>query len=379
MNKENLTCNKTSIIHDYFAIRGGGERLVLTLARELENATLVYGYRTDDSFGDFFSDIESTSLNVPGFLRKPELRIPALALKFSMQRRYAASFPVRIYSGVSAPFAAPRSQSSGVDIFYCHTPPRFLFDQRALFTARQGTFRRLVTRPLMHLFEKGYRNSVVQMDLIVANSENTRKRIKRYLDRDSVVVYPPVDIDQFKWKSQDDYYLSTARLTPLKRVEKIVEAFLAMPDKKLVVASGGDDLERLKQMAGNAPNIEFRGWVSDQQLKDLVGRAIATIYLPVDEDFGISPVESMAAGKPVIGVREGGLLETIENDKTGLLLKPDFSIQDIADAVGVMTKERAIEMRSDCETRAQQFSRERFVTQMQGIIRDLCQQDADKS
>ena len=81
MNKENLTCNKTSIIHDYFAIRGGGERLVLTLARELENATLVYGYRTDDSFGDFFSDIESTSLNVPGFLRKPELRIPVSGAK----------------------------------------------------------------------------------------------------------------------------------------------------------------------------------------------------------------------------------------------------------------------------------------------------------
>jgi glycosyltransferase involved in cell wall biosynthesis len=108
--------------------------------------------------------------------------------------------------------------------------------------------------------------------------------------------------------------------------------------------------------------------VSDEALLDLVGNAIATIYLPRDEDFGMSPVESMAAGKPVIGVAEGGLLETIAQGETGILLPPDFSDEDLIDAVRQMTAERALAMRSSCEVRARNFTREKFVSAMREVI-----------
>ncbi len=159
------------------------------------------------------------------------------------------------------------------------------------------------------------------MHVIVANSENVQRRIKRYLGHDSIVVYPPIDTESFVWGEPQGYYLSTARLTPLKRVATIVEAFVRMPDRQLVVASGGEDEAALRRVAPRGhSNIRFTGWTDEAQLRSLISGAIATIYIPVDEDFGMSPVESMAAGKPVIGVAEGGLLETIVPGRDGGVL-----------------------------------------------------------
>ena len=155
------------------------------------------------------------------------------------------------------------------------------------------------------------------MDIIVTISETVRKRFKRFLGYDSVVIYPPCETERFQWIEEGNFYLSTARLDPMKRVDLIVKAFKKMPDKRLVVVSGGADMPRIKQIAEESPNIEVLGWISEAQLCDLMGRCIATIYIPRDEDFGISPVESMAAGKPVIGVQEGGLLETVGGGRAG--------------------------------------------------------------
>jgi glycosyltransferase involved in cell wall biosynthesis len=363
---------KAAIFHDYFAIRGGGERLVLTLAEALE-AALYCGYRTTDTYD------EAQSLGLPAFLRRRGVRPFALALAFFMRRGSAGGVPLRIFSGVAAPFAAPRHGGNGLNIFYCHTPPRFLYDQREHLLKDLPAPLRAVAPLVLKAFEWGYTGAIARMDVIVANSENTRARILRFLDRESIVVHPPVDTDRFAWRGQDDYYLSTARLSPLKRVDRIVEAFLRMPDRKLVVASGGEDLEQLKRRAAGAPNIEFRGWVSDEALLDLVGNAIATIYLPRDEDFGMSPVESMAAGKPVIGVAEGGLLETIVHGETGILLPPDFSDEDLIGAVRQMTAERASAMRASCEVRAQDFTREKFVSAMREVIQGSPRKAAGKA
>lgn len=364
------------VFHDYFAIRGGGERLILTLANALENSTLVHGYRFPDSFEAEAFPKRSVSLDLPPVFRRSGVRTPALVAAFVRRRHWASAFQVRIFSGVAAPFAAPKG--NGINIFYCHTPPRFLYDQRAHFLARGGRFKRLATKVALIWFEKCYRDAVARMDVIVTNSENTRARIKRYLGRESIVVHPPVDTDRFAWTGRGDYYLSTARLAPLKRVDRIIEAFLAMPDKRLVVASGGEELAPLKHLAAGASNIEFRGWVSDAELLDLIGNAIATIYLPVDEDFGMSPVESMAAGKPVIGVAEGGLLETVVPRETGVLLPSNFTREDLITAVREMTPEKAATMRSACEARAKNFRQEKFIAGMHEIIKRVLRQAGDR-
>lgn len=362
---EQTTPGSVAIAHDYFGIRGGGERLVLTIANDL-NARLVSGYRSKDSYDDELFPSDTITLDPPLFLRRPALRTMALAMQFTASRRLLRPFDVRLFSGVSAPFAA-ETGTGARNIYYCHTPPRFLYDQRQHFSARIE--RSPLGRLAVNWFQRGYEASIGRMDVIVANSQTVRERIKLYLGRDAEVVYPPCDLSAFTWQGQGGYYLSTARLSPLKRVDRIVEAFRHMPDRKLVVASSGEELDTLRALAGDATNITFLGWVSEEKLRQLVGEAIATIYVPVEEDFGMSPVESMAAGKPVIGVAEGGLRETIVDGDTGILLLPDFTSENIVAAVEILTPARALTMREACEARASLFSQERFLSGLRQILR----------
>ena len=353
-----------ALAHDYFGMRGGGERLVLTAANAFD-AHLIYGFRSDQSYDIEMFPAEQTDLGLPQLFRRPGLRTAALALRFAAARSAFRDHPTRIFSGVSAPFAA--EIAPGVrNIYYCHTPPRFLYDKRQHFAGI--TAGNPLGSVMLEQFKRYYEASVGRMQVIVANSKTVQERIRTYLGRDSEVVYPPCDLSAFKWLSQQGFYLSTARLSALKRVDKIVEAFLAMPDKQLVVASGGEDLHKLRQLAQNATNITFLGWTSEADLRRLIGEAIATIYVPVDEDFGMSPIESMAAGKPVIGVAEGGLRETIVDGETGILLRPDFSSSSIADAVSSMTPARAAAMRHACTARAALFSRQIFIDGLRKIV-----------
>ena len=185
---------------------------------------------------------------------------------------------------------------------------------------------------------------------------------------ESEVIFPPVDVDRFRWLGEGDYFISPARLSRSKRVDVIIRAFLKMPDKKLVVLSGGREMEALRKLAGNAGNIHFTGWQSETEIRQWIGNARAAIYVPIDEDFGMSPVEAMAAGKPVIGVAEGGLLETIVDGETGWLLESPPSVDNLVGAVQRIDRSMALAMREACETRARLFSREIFMEKMKAVL-----------
>jgi len=141
-----------------------------------------------------------------------------------------------------------------------------------------------------------------------------------------------------------------------------------MPDKKLIVASGGECEVEIRKQAAGFSNITVLGWVDNEKMYDLVGRCIAGIYIPIDEDFGMTPVEGMAAGKPSIGVSEGGLKETIIPGKTGVLIAPEASVGELKAAVYTLTPERALAMRADCEAQAKNFSLENFETNLRKVI-----------
>jgi glycosyltransferase involved in cell wall biosynthesis len=217
-------------------------------------------------------------------------------------------------------------------------------------------------------FQFLYESAVRKMDIIVADSKNVQNRIQKFLGLESIVIYPPCDIDKFLWMGQESYYLSTARLSPYKRVDIIIQAFINIPDKRLIVASSGPDESYLKQLAKGFSNIQFTGDVNDQQLQKLIGNSIATIYIPKDEDFGMSPVESMASGKPVIGAGEGGLLETIIHGKTGWLSKPNPSPEDLLMGIKEMSPKKALSMRIACEEQAKKFRTDSFIKKMHEII-----------
>jgi glycosyltransferase involved in cell wall biosynthesis len=347
------------VLHDHFSFLGGGERVALALQKTLRADLLtgfVHGAHTRALLADRLSAIGVTAWRLP----LPLLRVLYLASRF--RRLDLRRYRVGVFAGSAAPFAL-LGRPPPLSAVYCHTPPRYVFDQREYFQQR---IPRLL-RPLVNL-ERGYRQALRRADLIVANSQTIQQRLHEYLGVESEVIHPPVHTRSLRWLAPGDYYLSTARLDPLKRVDRIIDAFLHMPERRLVVVSGGRDEARLRKRAGHARNIVFTGWVGDSALRELLGRCIATLYIPVDEDFGISPVESMAAGKPVIGVREGGLRETVVHGSTGWLLDPRLETGDVIAAVRACTSEGAQAMRAACEQRALLFSDEVFETKLRATL-----------
>ena len=352
------------VLHDAFAFPGGGEAVAVTLARAFAAGLVTGGYEPN-AFPEGYFPTPPRDLDARG--RHP------LAARLSMTLAMCRAFegmprlttPLAIHSGALSLLAHARID--GPQILYCHTPPRILYDHHGFYLARQSVFRRPLYRLLLARYRRAYERAVAAMDTVVANSETVRRRIERFLGREAVVVHPPVNTAAFPNLGQEPFFLSTARVDVLKRVDVIVEAFRHLPDKRLVAVSGGSELGRIRDMAAGCPNIEIRGWTETAELRRLVGSCLATIYIPRDEDFGISPVESMAAGKPVVGVREGGLTETVLDGETGILLPPDPGPADVARAVAALTPQAAAAMRPACERRARAFDTRVFLEKMREV------------
>ena len=356
--------NKALVLHDSFVFKGGGERLVHTLCQGL-NLDLAFGAQSGQSYDLDKLTGKCIDLKIPSKLWG--WRTVERYYWFRMKTRFLKNYETVIYSGQDAPLAVSNHRG-GKNIYYCHTPPRSLYDLKEYRLSSLSPAQALNHRIFNLFFQPLYESALRKMDIIVANSVNIQKRIQTFLSRYSIVIHPPCDTEKFHWLKQEDYYLSFARLDPLKRIDIIVKAFIQMPDKRIIVASAGPELEKLKQLADGKKNITFAGPVDDSQLKDLVGNAIATLYIPREEDFGMSPVESMAAGKPVLGVAEGGLLETIIPGETGILVRANPSPEDIIDAVQNLSPKRALSMRSACEQQAAKFSKDIFLKKMKTLI-----------
>jgi len=251
---------------------------------------------------------------------------------------------------------------SAKNIFYCHTPPRFVYDKRQHYFSDLNVLKRQAFKALLSWFQPKYESAIAKMDVVLTNSNYVKQRIHNSLQIDANVIYPPCDTQHFKWKGSGDYFLSTARHDQLKRIDSIIKAFKLMPDKKLVVASGGSMTGELKKLAADSPNISFTGWLDETQLLNLLGHCLATIYLPIDEDFGMSPVESMSAGKPVICSDHGGLLESVLDQQTGFFVENDNLVNDLIKKVNRLDINYATSLRSNCEMRAKDFDTTTFLT-----------------
>lgn len=350
------------ILHDYLQVNGGAERLVLSAAKGLTNFRLgVAGIHSEILLKNFSEIADVNILSRYDFMPR---RLQAL-LTFGGSVPEIRDASTVLYSGIYAPLAE-KNQLGGRRICYCHTEPRFATDRREEYLRRVPSVFRHAARFVVEKYRDAYFNAVKRMDLVLCNSEHVRRRLAGW-DVPAQVLYPPINLQRFNWISQGGYFLSVARVEPNKRIDRIVRAFLKMPDKKLVVASGGRSLQEVRNIASAASNITFTDWVDDGQLATLVGNAIACIYIPRDEDFGMSVVEAMAAGKPVIGVSEGGLKESIIHEQTGLLISADPAVDEIVSAVQKMSPSLALSMREDSIQRAQLFDEQRFLCELKRL------------
>ncbi len=363
-----MTPSKIIILHDTFLYKWGWERLILMMWKTL-NADIASGFFSSWSFDLRKEGFTGKMISVSSEVFTKWFRHIKLKYNFMFYTSFLKEYDVILFSWDSIS-AARNCKKESKKIYYCHTPPRYIYDLHNLYLKKVPTLMRPAFKISCYIFKLLYEKDLKKMDLILTNSLNTQSRIKRYLWYESKVLYPPVDTSKFRHISHWDYFLSFARLADAKRVDKIVEAFTHMPDQKLIVIYWKNDPQREKvfALATGCTNIQCITLEDNDDLYSYVWNARATIYIPIDEDFGMSPVESMSAGKPVIWVNDGGLKETIIHEKTGFLIQKDFEIQDIMDAVAYITPQRAVEMKESCEVQAQKFGLWAFEEKLREFV-----------
>jgi glycosyltransferase involved in cell wall biosynthesis len=205
---------------------------------------------------------------------------------------------------------------------YCHTPMRYVWDQYDQYfgPGRAGLLTRTVMGMVRPALQRWDLRSNARVHHFIANSENVAERIRRIYQRDAVVIYPPVDFDFYSAlplnrqpEPSEPYYLIVSALAPYKRVDLAIEAFNDSGRKLLIVGEGQEN-RTLRRLARS--DVQFLGWLERERMREFYSRCQALIF-PGEEDFGIVPLEAMAAGRPVIAYRKGGALETVIEGVTG--------------------------------------------------------------
>lgn len=307
---------KIALVHDYLAQDGGAERVLLSLHRMWPKApifTLFHNKGSVSGFDD--ADIrESYIARLPWGRKKYQWYLPFMPQAF--ESFDFTGFDV-VISSTSAFAKGIITPPETLHICYCHTPTRYLWTDTQEYIA-DLKYPKLIKIFLPRLFHK---LRVVdqlasgRVDRFIANSHTVQERILKYYRRESEVVFPPVDMSHTTIATPiDDYFVSGGRLVPYKRFDLIIEAFNRLKHK-LIIFGDGPSMNELKKRAKE--NIVFTGRISEAEKMKVLSRAKAFIH-PQLEDLGITPIESMANGRPVIAYGAGGALETIIDGVTGV-------------------------------------------------------------
>jgi glycosyltransferase involved in cell wall biosynthesis len=240
-------------------------------------------------------------------------------------------------------FTGNRSHSAAYHhhpgLWYCYTPVRAFYDLNGTFLNRQHN----ISRQLFQLWTLAHRrldqNIVTHLDRIATISEAVRRRIKKCYQRDSEVIYPPVDTSRYRCAKFGDFWLSVNRLYPEKRIDLRIDCFRRMPEEQLFIVGGfarGDHAARYARnlVNGLPENVKILGEIPEKELIELYSNCKGHICTAMDEDFGLTPLEAMTSGKAVVGDNEGGYRETI-TDSTGILVNP--CVEEIVKGVKVIS------------------------------------------
>ena len=357
---------RIALVHEWFVALAGSEKVV-------EQFCSLYPEM--DLFSVF---AEQEWVEQQGFLRNRNLQttfIQHLPFASKQFRSYLLLMPLAIEQLDLTPYNVVLSSSHAVakgvltgpdqlHISYVHSPIRYAWDlqhqylrEARLTSGAKGW----MARWMLHKMRIWDYRTAAGVDCFVANSKFIARRIKKVYGREADVIYPPVDVSNFGLRQdKDSFYLAASRLVPYKRMDLIVEAFAAMPDKRLVVIGDGPERDKLKEKA--APNIELMGYQPFDVLKDMMQRARAFVFA-AEEDFGITPVEAQACGTPVIALGRGGAMETVralgEAQPTGLFF-PEQTVAALVEAVKRFEQNQHEFVPASISEAAQRFSEPRF-------------------
>ena len=349
---------KVAIVHDWLISMAGAERVlesICSIYKESPIFTLFYDKASVEkspfenrdiytSFLQHFPKIEKIYRNLFPFFG---VAVEGLDL---------SGYDV-IISSSHAVAKGFKKKDNQLHICYCHTPSRYVWDMYEDYANSMPVYKRPLFSLTVKYMRKWDLRSTEKVDYFIASSRFVAERIKKIYKRNAHVIYPPVDVEDFKVETdKDDYYIFISRLTnAYKKCDIVIEAFNRL-DKKLLVIGDGEDRIKLQKRAKN--NIKFLGWQNKKAINYYLGKAKALIFPSID-DFGIVSVEAQACGTPVIAYRGGGALETVIENKTGLF----FDRQDVDSLVDAVRKFEKVESQFDpyiLRNNAEKFSRTRF-------------------
>jgi glycosyltransferase involved in cell wall biosynthesis len=361
---------KVAIVHDWLTGMRGGEKVLEAICEIYPDAPI---YTLVHVRGSVSARIERHRIR-----RSPVQWLPRAG---DLYRNYLPLFPAAVelfdldaYDLViSSSHCAVKSvirNPTATHVCYCHSPMRYAWDQfTAYFGPEQvGRARSRMLRPVMARLARWDAATAGRVDRFVANSQYVAGRIRRYYNRGSAIVYPPVDTTFYRLPDParrpiEPRFLVVSALVPYKRVDAAIAACQKAGVPLRIVGRGPEE-SRLRRVAG--PEVEFLGWRTDEDVRDLYATSTA-VLLPGVEDFGMVPVEAQACGTPVIALGQGGACETVEDGVTGILVN-DNSVDGFAHGLA-----RAQSTAFDpvvIRERAARFSRERFLADFRTEVDD---------
>ncbi|ULC59755.1 glycosyltransferase [Flaviramulus sp. BrNp1-15] len=360
---------KKALIHDWYYVNGGAEKVIQSFNNiwpDFDHYALIDYLEDKDREVIFTGNNKKTNTS---FIQK-------LPTSKSNHRKFLQLFPNAIeqfnLNEYDLVLSSSASIAKGVltnqnqlHICYCHSPMRYAWDlyhqylKESNLTGIKGIYAKYVLHK-MRIWDIISSNRV---DYFIANSKYVAKRIKKIYNRDSIVIYPPVDVNNFRLvEKKDDYYFTGSRMVSYKKMELIVRAFNKIPNKKLIVSGDGPEFNKIKKIANQ--NIELLGFIKSNELSQYLEKAKAFVFA-AEEDFGIVPVEAQACGTPVIAFGKGGVLETIIKNKTGIFFYKQEE-ESIINAVNEF-ETRTFDYKEIREN-AIRFSKERFESEIKEFI-----------
>lgn len=348
---------RVALVHDFLVDARGGERVFAAMCDAFPEADLFTAVHDPAGTEHRFDHRQVTASH----LQRLHVTARTFRVLLPFYPRAMEALDLSAYdlvvSSSSAWAHGVRTREDAVHVCYCHNPFRYAWDERDATLAARGPLTRAPLRVVLDRWRSWDRAAARRVTRYVANSQSTRDRILRAFDRDARVVHPPVAVERFSPGTVGDHHLVLSELMAHKRLDVVVRAFNRL-GRPLVIVGDGPDRRRLQRLAG--PTVTFAGRVGDEEVAELL-RSARALVVPGREEFGIAAVEAQASGRPVIGLGEGGLLETVVDGVTGTFFarsEPDAVAAAVAgfDALAIDP--------AACVANAHRFRTERFVAEL---------------
>ncbi len=365
---------KVAIVHDQLREFGGAERVLVALKKIFPTADVFTSTYDPGTLGTHKNLINQWNISVSWFGKIPVLNKLYSPLRFLTPFIWESfdfsRYDLVISSSGSWMCKGIKTKHPTMHISYVHHPPRYLYGYETAIEWQKYLPIKIYGNFINHFLRIWDCNSTKRPDYLIANSQETQKRIRKFYRRTATVIYPPVNIPtkiaalQFK---TENYYITVSRLARAKHVDVLIKAANQMKFRLKIVGSGRDE-QYLRSVAGST--VEFLGNISDQKLAELYKRARAFIFSSVDEEFGIAPVEAMGYALPVIAYRSGGLPETVTDGINGYLyteLSPESLLEKIKLLESLPTQ-NYITLKNNARKISENFTEKKFKERVLDFI-----------